>query len=206
MKSQYLQNPPVRFRTKTAAFYTWCAVLVALSMLIALAYSGGPLALLKQGWGALFIAYAVWYILGRSDVTVDEHDITVRNPFMTHTVNYAALIDISTRYHLSLVTASKSYQAFGVPASGMLASLTVHRQELRNLPAITYGLGHSMRTSDLPNSAAGALALMIRGYWQEQVEDGALDKIQPVQASAVDIRGAVIFGALLLAAVAGLAL
>lgn len=206
MKSQYLQNPPVNFRTKTAPLYTWCTVLVALSVLAALAYSGGPLTLLKQGWGVLFVAYTVWYLLGRPSVIVDEHDITVLNPFMTHTVNYAALIDISTRYHLTLVTASKSYQAFGVPASGMVASLTAHRQELRNLPAITYGLGRSLRTSDLPNSAAGALALMIRGYWQEQVEDGALDNVQPVQVSALDLRGTAIFGALLTATLIGLAL
>lgn len=206
MKSQYLQNPPVTFRTKTAPLYTWCAVLVALSVLVALAYSGGPLALLKQGWGVLLIAYAVWYLLGRSGVIVDEHDITVLNPFVTHTVNYAALIDISTRYHLTLVTASKSYQAFGIPAGGMVASLTAHRQELRNLPAITYGSGRSLRTSDLPNSAAGALALTIRGYWQEQVEDGSLDKVQPAQSSTLDTRGAVIFGALLVATLIGLAL
>lgn len=205
MKSQYLQNPPVRFRTKTAPFYTWCAVLVALSLFIALANKGGVSALLKQGWGVLFLAYAVWYILGRSGVTVDEHEITVRNPFVSHTVNYAALIDISTRYHLTLVTASKRYQAFGIPASGMLASLTAHRQELRNLPSITYGLGHSLRTSDLPNSAAGALALIIRGYWQEQVEDGSLQNIEPVQISTVDVRGALIFGVLLLATLAGMA-
>ncbi|MFW0181492.1 PH domain-containing protein [Rothia sp. P5766] len=204
MKSQYLQNPPVRFRTKTAALYTWCAGLVALSVLLALAYSGGPLALLKQGWGALLIAYAIWYLLGRSDVLVDQDAITVRNPFVNHTVNYAALIDISTRYHLTLVTATKRYQAFGVPASGMLASLTAHRQDLRNLPAITYAVGSAVRTSDLPNSAAGALALMIRGYWQEQVEDGALDGVEPVQISALDLRGILTCGALVFLTVVGL--
>lgn len=206
MKSQYLQNPPVTFRTKTAPLYTWCIGLIALSILAALTYSGGPLTLLKQGWGVLWVAYTIWYVLGRSCVVVDEHDVTVRNPFITHTVNYAALIDISTRYHLTLVTASKSYQAFGIPSGGMVASLTAHRQELRNLPAITYGLGRSLRTSDLPNSAAGALALTIRGYWQEQVEDGVLDKIQPAQSSTFDTRGAAIFGALLIATLIGLVL
>lgn len=205
MKSQYLQNPPVTFRVKTAPFYTWCAVLVAASVLVALAISGGLLALLTGGWGVLWMAYTVWYVLGRSRLVVGADELTIYNPFVTHTVNYAALIDVSTRYHLTLVTPSKRFQAFGLPSSGMVASLSAHRQDLERLPAITYGAERSIRASDLPNSAAGAVALVVRGYWQELVEGAALEGVSPRQESRVDAVGAAIFVVLLLAAVAGLA-
>lgn len=204
MKSQYLQNPPVTFRVKTAPFYTWCAVLVAASVLVALAVSGGLSALLTGGWGVLWMAYTVWYVLGRSSLVAGADDITIYNPFVTHRVNYAALIDISTKYHLTLVTPTKRFQAFGLPSSGMVASLSAHRQDLERLPAITYGAERSVRASDLPNSAAGAVALVLRGYWQELVEDEALGAVEPLQQSRVDARGLAIFVLLLLAAVAGL--
>ncbi|WP_421083887.1 PH domain-containing protein [Rothia nasimurium] len=173
-------------------------------VLVTLAVSGGVGALVTRGWGVVFLGYAVWYVLGRPHVVVDRHDVRVVNPFVTHTVNYAALIDISTRYHLTLVTPTRGYQAFGIPAGGMVASLNAHKQDLKNLPSITFGEGGSMRTSDLPNSSAGAAALVLRGYWQELVEDGALDQVQPVQISRVDVRGSVVFAVLLVAAVAGL--
>lgn len=204
MKSQYVQNFPVTYRVRTAPFYTWCSILVALVVMVTLAVSGGAVALLTRGWGVVFLAYAVWYLLGRPHVVVGRDEVTVVNPFVTHTVNYAALIDISTRYHLTLVTPTRGYQAFGIPSSGMVASLNAHKQDLKRLPSITYGAGGSVRTSDLPNSSAGAVALVLRGYWQELVEDGALDQVQPVQTSQVDVRGAVAFAVLLVAAVAGL--
>ncbi|WHS50237.1 hypothetical protein QM007_10025 [Rothia sp. SD9660Na] len=193
------------FHVKTAPFYTWCAVLVAASVLVALAVSGGLSDLLTGGWGILWMAYTVWYVLGRSRLVVGADELTIYNPFVTHTVNYAALIDVSTKYHLTLVTPTKRFQAFGLPSSGMVASLSTHRQDLERLPAITYGAERSIRASDLPNSAAGAVALVVRGYWQELVEDAALEGVSPRQESRVDAVGAAIFVLLLLAAVAGLA-
>ncbi|MDO4898705.1 MAG: PH domain-containing protein [Rothia sp. (in: high G+C Gram-positive bacteria)] len=204
MKSQYVQNPPVTFRAKTAPWYTGCALLLAASVLIALTVSGGVSALATRGWALAFFAYAVWYVLGRSRLVVGEKELTVINPFVTHTVNYAALIDISTRYHLTLVTPEKKYQAFGIPASGMVAGLRARPEDLDRLPAITHGGAEGVRTSDLPNSLAGSVALVVRGYWQEQVEDDALTGITPAQSSKLDGAGLAIFAALLLAAIIGL--
>lgn len=82
MKSQYLQNPPVVFRAKSASWYTGFAVLVAVSVLVALAFSGGLFAVVTRGWSLIFLAYAIWYTLGRSHLVVGEEDITVVNPFL----------------------------------------------------------------------------------------------------------------------------
>lgn len=204
MKSQYLQNPPVVFRAKSGPWYTGFAVLVAVSVLVALAFSSGLSAVVTRGWSLIFLAYAIWYTLGRSHLVVGEEDITVVNPFWTHTVNYAALIDVSTRYNLTLVTAQKRYQAFGIPAGGMVASRRARPADLERLPSITYGEGGAMRTSDLPNSLAGSVALMIRGYWQEQVEANALAGVPAVCRSKADLAGSVLFAVLLVLAVIGL--
>lgn len=204
MKSQYLQNPPVTVRAKTSYWYTGGAALIAAVVLVSLAVSGDVLDLVRFGGFTLLFAYAVWYVLGRSAVVVDRDVLTVVNPFVTYRVNYAALIDVSTRFHLTLVTPKKRYQAFGVPSSGMVAGLNAHRQDLKNLPSITFGAEQSVRTSDLPNSLAGSTAALIRGYWQEQVEDGVLDAVAPVESTSVDVTGSVIFALLVLATVGGL--
>lgn len=206
MKSQYLQNPPVTYRAKSATWYTGFAVFLAVTVLVALTVSGGADALVSRGWSLVFLAYAVWYTLGRSKVVVGEHEITVVNPFITHTVNYAALIDVSTRYNLTLVTPKKRYQAFGIPAGGMVASMRARPADLERLPTITYGAGGGVRTSDLPNSLAGAVALVIRGYWQELVEADALSRVPAAYSSRVDRVGLAIFAVLLVAAIIGLIL
>lgn len=204
MKSQYLQNPPAVFRAKSAPWYTGFAVLVAVSVLVALAFSGGLSAVVTRGWSLVFLAYAIWYTLGRSRLVVGEGEITVVNPFVTHTVNYAALINVSTRYNLTLVTPQKRYQAFGIPAGGMVASMRARPAHLERLPSITYGAGGGVRTSDLPNSLAGSVALMIRGYWQELVEADALAGVPAVCRSKADLLGGALFAVLLVLAVIGL--
>lgn len=204
MKSQYLQNPPVVVRAKTSSWYTGFAALVGLVVLVSLTVDGGFPALVRGGGAVLFLTYSVWYLLGRPALVVDRDVLTVINPFVTYRVNYAALIDVSTRFHLTLVTASGRYQAFAVPSSGMVAGLSAHRQDLRNLPPITYGAEQSVRTSDLPNSLAGSAAALVRGYWQEQVEDGALDALAPSESRSFDGRGALVFALLLVLALVGL--
>lgn len=203
MRSQYLQNPPLTFRARTATLYTGFALLLAVSTLLSLALMGGISLLLAYAWGPLFLAYGIYYLLGQPSLRVGEEDILIRNPGRWHRITYAALIDVSTKYHLTLVTPQRRYQVFALPASGMLASLNASRQDLHNLPAISYKPGGGLATSDLPNSAAGASALVIRGYWQELVEAGALEDKESQVQSYWDFPGLLILLALLLASAAG---
>ncbi|MDY3049719.1 MAG: PH domain-containing protein [Rothia sp. (in: high G+C Gram-positive bacteria)] len=193
MKSQYVQNLPLTLRARSAPFYTGGAALIGLILLLTLAFYGGPAALARWGFWVLWGAYSIWYLLGRPALVIDRQELKVLNPGVSHRVNYRALVDVSTRFHLTLVTARRSYQAFALPASGMLASRSAHRAQLQSLPAISYGPGRSLRTSDLPNSAAGSAALLLRGYWQEQVEAGVLDSQEALEVSEPDWKGLGLF-------------
>lgn len=201
MKSQYLQNPPQVFRTKTSYVYLLVAVLIAGAACVSFVVKDGPLTLLTHCWPPYFIVYTVWYLLMKPHLVVDEQKLTVVNPFRVHTVGFAALIDVSTKFNLTLVTPSKKYQAFAIPSTGMAASLKRSPGDTNNMPSMT-GVGTgAIKASDLPNSFAGGVALTVRGYWQELVETDALSSVSAEERSAVDVPGSAIFFLLALATV-----
>ncbi|GAA1748850.1 hypothetical protein HF984_02665 [Rothia terrae] len=200
MKSQYLQNPPVRFRPKTAVFYTVVAVVIAVVLVAATLYVYGVYGMVAKCWPWFFLAYGVWYLLGYPSFEVDRDELCIKNPFVSHRVGYPNLIDISTKFNLTLVTARKKYQAFAVPSTGMRAGLHTREEEITNLPSITYGGHGSVRTSDLPTGFSGSAAMVARGYWQEIVEDEALSTFPGIEESTFDVKGGVIFALLAFAA------
>lgn len=201
MNSQYLQNPPLSFRTKTSYFYVLVTALIALAVGVSLVRSQGLLSLVTHAWPLYFLVYAVWYLLMRPHLTVDWGELTVVNPFVTHRVGYGALIDVSTKFNLTLITVQRKYQAFAIPSTGMVASLNRHRGDLKNHPAIP-GIGTgSIRASDLPHGFSGGVALVVRGYWQELVEAEKLDTVSARESSELDIPGCLVFALLALATI-----
>ncbi|MFW0155554.1 hypothetical protein ACN08X_05870 [Rothia sp. P6271] len=192
MASQYLHQPPVVIRSKMSYVYLAIAIFGALSILAAWTMTGRTDLLVRSILPLFFAVYATWYVMYYPKVVIDVEDVVVVNPFVTHRVNYSCLIDVSTRYALTLVTAEKSYSSFAVSGSGMAHSFKAHRSESQGLPAITPQQDGAIRPSDLPSTLSGATARMIRGYWQELVEDGALEQVEPVASSVRDTRGIII--------------
>lgn len=202
MKSQYLQNLPQTFRTRTSYFYLAVTVLIVAAGCISFVMQGGPLTLLTHCWPFYFLLYTVWYLLMRPKLVVDEELLTVVNPVRTHTVGFAALIDISTKFNLTLVTPSKKYQAFAIPSTGMAASLKRSSGDTANMHSMT-GVGTgSVKASDLPQGFSGGIAQAVRGYWQELVEAEKLGSISAEESSSVDVPGVCLWVLLALATVA----
>lgn len=199
MKSQYLQNPPQVFRTKTSYFYLAVALLIAGAGCVSFVMKEGPLALVTHCWPLYFLAYTVWYLLMKPHLVVDEQKLTVVNPLRIHTVGFAALIDVSTKFNLTLITPSKKYQAFAIPATGMAASLNRTPGDASKLPSTTGAGAGSIKASDLPGSFAGGVAVTVRGYWQELVEAEALSTVSAEEKSELDFLGLALFLLLFLA-------
>lgn len=193
-------NPPARFRAKTGYVYTLLALVVALILCLATVLEYGPLALVTRCWPWFFLAYGTWYFLGYPSLEIDNEEIRMRNPFKTYRIGYPNLIDISTKFHFTAVTANKRYQAFAVPSSGMVASMNRKTIASQNLPSISYAPEGGLRTSDLPHSLAGGAALVARGYWQEIVEADQLSHFPNREESQFEVKGAVLFALLAFAA------
>ncbi len=154
-----------------------------------------------------FVALLAWAGLWRPAVRIDEHAVTIVNVLSTVSIPWPALIDIETRYALTLVTPQGRFAATAAPAPGRLAS-ALSKRDLTRVNAQTGSTG-SLRPGDLPNTDSGAAAYLVRDYWeklvaQERIELGVADTTPVTRRWHWTVIG--LCAALLIASVAALTL
>lgn len=128
------------------------------------------------------VALLAWAGLWRPAVRVGEDAVTIVNTFSTVVVPWAALIQVETRYALTLVTPNGRYSATAAPAPGRLAT-ALSRRDLSRAGSRVAADG-SIRPGDLPNTDSGAAAILVRERWErlvaeERVELGVADSVRP---------------------------
>jgi hypothetical protein len=130
-------------------------------------------------------AFRAWAGLGRPAVRVGDDAVTIVNTFSTIVVPWAALIQVETRYALTLVTPHGRYAATAAPAPGRLAT-ALSRRDLRRAESQVAADG-SIRPGDLPNTDSGAAAILVRRRWEELVA-GERIELGVADATAVERR------------------
>ena len=150
-----------------------CPGRVAALGIVVTAVTAGPAALAGTA-PLLLIAFLGWLLFWMPAVVVHDGGVTLENPFRSVLVPWAALVHVDTRFALTLVTAHKSYVAWAAPAPGIWGGRNARPEDLRGLPATTYGPGQSVRPGDLKTTDSGQAARLVRARWQELVESGAL--------------------------------
>ncbi len=135
--------------------------------------TAGPAALAGTA-PLLLIAFLGWQLFWMPAVVVHERGVTLENPFRSVVVPWEALVHVDTRFALTLVTAHKSYAAWAAPAPGIWGGRNAQPEDLRGLPATTYGPGQSVRPGDLKTTDSGQAARIVRARWQHLVESGEL--------------------------------
>ena len=153
----------------------------------------------------LAVAITYLYFVGPR-ITIAEEAITVDNPWRRHVIPWGALIDINTRFHLTLVTAQGPVHALAAPSPGGFSAMrSKPDQDARTGRVHRQGAG-GMRPGDLPNHGSGQLAAVVRGHWQDRVEAGDLDTAAVMTTSprvgnlVVTLGGLVLVGVLWLLA------
>jgi hypothetical protein len=119
------------------------------------------------------VAFLAWAGLWRPSVGVGDDAVTVVNTFSTVVVPWATLIQVETRYALTLVTPHGRYAATAAPAPGRLAT-ALSRRELGRAGAQVDADGR-IRPGDLPNTDSGAAAYLVRERWERLVADGGIE-------------------------------
>lgn len=190
-----------RFNRILAAV-TW---LFCLAAAVAVATSGRGTNLQYLPLIAL-VAWLGWAGLWRPALDIKDDGVTIVNVFATTVVPWEALIDVDTRYALTLVTPRRRYPVTVAPAPGRLAT-ALSKRDMRGLSAPTGGDG-SVRPGDLPNSDSGAAAQLVRRRWEQLLADdkvavGVADETpipRRIHAATIAISvGLVICAALVLA-------
>ncbi|MBB5633822.1 hypothetical protein BKA04_002045 [Cryobacterium mesophilum] len=176
---------------------------------------GAVVAVAMSGWNVTvqylpaiaLIAWLAWAGLWRPSLDITDDGVTIVNVFATTDVPWEALIDVDTRYALTLVTPHHRYPVTVAPAPGRLAT-ALSKRDMRGLSAPT-GSDGSVRPGDLPNSDSGAAAQLVRQRWQnllaeERIVVGTAD--DTVIPRRIHLATIVISIALLLASIAALVL
>jgi len=123
-------------------------------------------------WLAL-IAGTCWATFWRPRVEVSDGGVRLVNVLRTVDVPWPAIQLIDTKWALTLVTAYGTFTAWAAPAPGARAAVRAGRREAAHLPRSTYA-GEGIRPGDLPSSASGEAAALIRRHWEGLRDAGHL--------------------------------
>lgn len=192
MSSRHLPAGGVTVRSRPMAVLVAVVGAIAAAAVVLSAVQD-PAALLHWGPPAAFGIALAWCLLAMPSVRLEEDDITVVNPFRTHRLHYADLVDVDTRFGLRLITRHRRIQAAGAPSGGAGTHLRARRDDIDGFVEHTMvgqvrtigDEGPSARASDLGNAPAGRAARAIRDHWQEQIETGTLkgEEAEPVSTT-----------------------
>jgi hypothetical protein len=116
-----------------------------------------------------FVAFGTWMVLWNPSVLVDDNAVRLVNVAKTIEIPWPAVIQIDTRYALTVQTPSGRYSAAAAPAPGRL---TIARggSDIGHLK-----LDGPARPGDSPKTDSGAAAWLVRDRWNRLVEAGRIE-------------------------------
>ena len=174
MASRWFPDGPLRVRPRTGWVFLFFTSLVTVPVLVAgfVPVRSSTAAIAATALTLTVTAY-IYFVAPR--VVVDEDAIRVENSWREHVVPWGALVDVETRFNLTLVTTQGRVHAQAAPSPGGLSAMRNRPDPDAATARVSARHGGAVRPGDLPNSLSGALAAVIRGHWQDLVEAGSLD-------------------------------
>lgn len=120
------------------------------------------------------VAWFAWLALWRPNVQVDRERVRVVNVLRTIDIPWPALIQVDTRYALTLYTPGRRFTAWAAPAPGRTGTSIARRAERGGRVGEAPRPDGTARPGDLLASESGQAAAMVRDMWQQLREDGTL--------------------------------
>jgi len=147
----------------------------ALAGAAAVALGAGP-----GGWPAavplLLLAYLAWWLFWFPSVTVGGDGVRLVNPASTVSIPWEAIVDVDTKYALTVVTPKRRYGAWAAPAPGSGAALREARRTARTERRDAGDRRYvSVRPGDVAGTDSGTVAAQVRRRLQALAEQGRLD-------------------------------
>lgn len=177
------------FQPRISRLFAWTCWTVTSFGVVATVVAGGPVALAGAA-PLLFVAYLGWLLFWRPAVVVSDDGVILENPFRVVEVPWEALVQVDTRYSLTLITPRRKYSAWAAPAPGIWGGRNAHPDHLRGLPESSYGPGNSVRPGDLKNTDSGAAAQIVRKRWQQLLESGV---VESGHAAETNVRSTIVW-------------
>lgn len=135
---------------------------------------GGTPSLLRALPWLAAVGVLTWAAYWRTEVRIEEEGPVLVNPVRTVAVPWAALVEVRTRYALTLVTPHGAYRAWAAPGPGRHAAASATAVDLRAVPRSGFDTRGSVAIGDLPRSPSGVAAAELRRRWSELAEAEAI--------------------------------
>jgi Bacterial PH domain len=192
---------PVVFRPRGGLILAWTAIGVCTAGLVYMAVTDGVAALAAWAWPIVAIAWLAWLLYIHPAVTVTEGFVEVVNPFRTHRVPWGDILDVESRYALTLTTQTRRIRAWAAPAPGARQALTTRREDVANAP----GDGDLRRPADAAGTESGDAMALVRRHLDAYRASGA-PGLPGGSATTLNVSLIGVTAALLVAAVLTLSL
>ncbi|MFO7689287.1 MAG: PH domain-containing protein [Cryobacterium sp.] len=177
---------PELIRSRFNRMVSLAVWLVCLVMFLS-ALAGGAEAVLRSTPAIALFAFAGWLMLWRPYLVMGDDAVALCNVTKTVTVPWAALIDVDTKYALTLVTPHQRITAWVAPAAGALTAQRLGRAA-RKRDSDTDGVGRAADTGTLPGELAGTesgdAARRVRTRWNMLLAAG---RVPTGQAEATPV-------------------
>ena len=162
---------PVTFRStfnKVLCIVAWAALAVVLVVVLV---TPGALERPFIPLGLVAVAAIVWALLWSPHLRVDDDAVTIANVLREIRVPWAALIEVDTKYSLTLRVPGKLYSATAAPAPGQVVGLRASRAHRGRAAS----RGDLVRPGDLASTDSGQAANLVRSRWDRLREAGAIE-------------------------------
>ena len=117
-------------------------------------------------------SYLVWLAFWHPAVIISDDEVSLINATYTVRIPWAALIQVNTRYALSLRTPRRSYSATAAPAPGSIGTYSANRDFRLERNSSNRAAPDMRRPGDLPGTDSGAAAAMVLGRWNGLTDEG----------------------------------
>lgn len=163
--------PPIVFRPRGGVITAVATIVLCAVGLVFIAVTDGIPAVFTWGWPIVAIAWLAWLLYIRPSVTVTDGFVEIDNILRRHRVPWGDIVDVETRFALSVRTARGLVRAWAAPAPGARQALTTRRADVARAP----GEGDTRRPSDAAGTASGDAAELVRRHWDRYRREGGVD-------------------------------
>jgi hypothetical protein len=148
-----------------------------------LVFYGHPLTIVHGLAPIALVGYGAYVLFWVPLLVVGPAQLVIVNPARTYEISWPAILDIQTKWGLTLVTPMGKVNAWASPAQNRYSSLSRFSRDTLGRPGMT-----SERIMDTervkraatrtPSTIAGLAPLMITKQWEEYRDRGLLGKLE----------------------------
>jgi hypothetical protein len=148
-----------------------------------LVFYGHPLTIVHGVAPIALIGYGAWVLFWVPLLVVGPAQVVIVNPARTWEISWPAILDIQTKWGLTLVTPRGRVNAWASPAQNRYSSLSRFNRDALGRPGMDreriMDTERAQRAADRPpSSIAGLAPLMITKQWEEYRDRGLLGTVE----------------------------